>query len=581
MPLDAVCLSFIKTELSNAIIGARIDKIHQPNRDEVTLSVRSTNGSAQLFCSVNTARARVQLSKIKRENPQTPPMFCMLLRKHLVGGTIKDIIQPDLERTIIFKIHVTNELGDMVEKKLIAELMGRHSNLILVDENQRILDCIRRVSETSSGRQVLPGMFYEFPQSQNKTNPLTFDIAKLDELRTTISPDKQMDKYLVDTFAGISPLIARELSVKVTGEVGSSIQEKGDILLSKMHSFFSDIQSSPPTPYILHRNGEPTDFSYTPILQYGSESNLQLMPSFSDMLDAFYEKKEHGERMRQKGHDLIRSVTTLHERISRKLQIQTNEYEESENSDALRQIGDIITSNLYCLEKGMHSFTTVNFYDPNGTEITIKLDSLLTPQQNAGRYYKKYNKAKNAVFILSEQIGKGKIELNYISSVLDSLSRVEKEKDLDEIRAELEQGGYLKKRSKSKKKMKSETSKPLEFQSSSGFRISVGKNNMQNDILTHKMAGRFDMWFHVQAIHGSHVILWTEGKEVDTQSMTEAAMIAVWYSQGKDGNKVPVDYTLVKHLRKPPGAKPGMVIYHTYETSYVTADSATIDSLKQ
>lgn len=581
MPLDAICLSALVRELNTQVVGGRVDKVHQPARDEVILSVRTTEGSHRLLLSASPTRPRAQLTAIPRENPAEPPMFCMLLRKHLTGGRIQMVYQPSMERIVEFQIEATNEIGDLTVKRLILETMGRHSNLILLDQEGRIIDCIRKVDQDMSAqRQILPGMFYRSPPTQGKSNPLELTESMAMQRLSQISRERQMDKCLVDMFSGISPLIARELAFEVAGSTDALIGDNAEQLIVHLKTLLDNASNGLITPYMLIRDKKPVDFSFRPIFQYGPSTEIKQMDSFSALLDEFYAVKEANERVRQKGQELIRSVTTARDRISRKLGFQRQELGETKNRDQFRQLGDLITSNLFRMEKGMQEFKTVNYYDPEGTEITIQLDPMRTPQQNAARYYKDYHRAKTAEQVLTEQIEKGEQELSYLNSVLESLSRAEGERDLEEIRRELEECGYVRKRSKGKKQVKRPPSKPLEFRSSAGLRISVGRNNTQNDELTSKMAGRSDFWFHAQSIHGAHVILWTDGKEPDLQSMTEAAMLAAWFSQGREGSKIPVDYTRVKFVKKPSGARPGMVIYSTYETTYVTPEENVIKSLQ-
>ncbi len=581
MPLDAICLSALTRELSPVLVGARIDKIHQPAHDEVILSLRTPQGGLRLLLSASPSRPRAQITELSRENPAQAPMFCMLLRKHLSGGRIRALSQPPMERLLSFEFEVTDELGDPVVKTLVLEAMGRHSNVILLDPEGRIVDCLRKVSQDmSSERQILPGMFYRVPPKQDKWNPLCLSEQDKERLISLISRETPMDKWLVENFGGVSPLIARELAFETTGETDAPLGDRAGELLGRLSHLLEQVNEGRAVPYLLVRDQKPTDFSFRPILQYGPSTELRQMESFSKLLDAFYVERETNERMRQKGQDLIRSVTTLRDRVARKLGFQRKELEETKDRESLRIFGDLITANLYRLEKGMRSFETENFYDPEGGLVTVKLDPLRAPSQNAARYYKEYQKAKTAEQILTEQIAKGEQELTYLQSVLESLSRAEGERDLEEIRREMEEGGYIRRRSKEKGKVKRSMSKPLEFRSTAGLRISVGRNNLQNDELSCKMASRSDLWFHVQGIHGAHVILWTEGKEADLASMTEAAQLAAWFSQGRAGGKVPVDYTPVKYVKKPSGAKPGMVVYHTYETAYVVPDEELVKALQ-
>ena len=562
MPLDAICLTALLEELRPALLGGKIDKIYQPGRDEVVMAVRAPAGNVRLLFSANPGRPRVQLTEIARENPDKPPMFCMLLRKHLTGARILDIAQPPMERLADFRLETVDELGDRVERRLILECMGRRANLILLDQEGRIIDCLRRVdADMSAQRQLLPGLFYRLPPGPDKLNPLTADEAALAAALDNPT-GREGDKLLLDVFQGISPLIAREMAFRA-GE--------GE-LLPQVERLIKTVKENDFAPYLLFREGKPVDFTFLPILQYGPETESRRQDSFSKLLDTFFSEKDRDDRVRQRGQDLIRSVTNARDRTARKLANQRRELAATGDREVLRQQGDIITSNLHRMERGQSVLRAVNYYDPEGAEIDIPLDSLLTPQQNAAKYYKAYNKAKTAEQMLTLQIEKGEGELDYLNSVLENIALAEGERDLQEIRQELEDTGYLRRPGKAAKRARRTAGKPMEFRSSAGLRITVGKNNSQNDQLTTKLAHKSDVWLHTQKIHGSHVILWTEGAPPDAQSLSEAAILAAWFSQGREGKKVPVDYTPVKYVKKPAGARPGMVIYTTYQTAYVDPD---------
>lgn len=574
MPLDAICLRALVSELNHQLLGARIDKVHQPARDEVIISLRHAGGNARLLLSANPARPRLSLTTQSFENPAAPPMFCMLLRKHLSGGKIQSMIQPSMERVVLITIEAMDELGEYKEKRLIIETMGRHSNLILTDSENRIIDCLRRVDmEMSQSRQVLPGLFYRLPPPQKKQNPLMSTSEERQAAFAAAPPEKQLSQWLLDTYLGLSPLLCRELSYKVAGDTEARILHVSeDMFLSRFTQFLEDVNASRFTPFMLLQQGRPVDFSCFPIQQYGSSMEYQQMDSFSQLLDAFYALRETKERIALRGQDLKKTVTSARDRIARRLALQQKELAQAENRDMLREYGDLVTSNLHQMRKGMTVLQTVNYYDPAGAVVSIALDPLLTPQQNAARYYKKYQKAKNAAHYLTEQISQGQQELQYVDSVLDALSKAEREQDLLEIRQELLDNGYLNRRSHSRKEKRLSPSRPMEFRSTSGLSILVGKNNMQNDALTLKTALKSDLWLHVQKMPGSHVILRCEGQTPDAQSIFEAASLAAYYSSGREGQNVPVDYTQVRYVKKPSGARPGMVVYTPYQTAYVTPD---------
>ena len=577
MPLDALCLSGVVHELQNALSGAKIDKIYQPGRDEVVLALRAPAGNVKLLLSANPSHPRAHLTQISRENPDKPPMFCMLLRKHLSGARLLELVQPPMERVVDLRLEALDELGDRVERRLVLEAMGRHSNLILLDGEGRIMDCLRRVdSDMSARRQVLPGLFYRLPPAQEKLDPSSLDRAALESALAAAPEESQADKWLLDTFGGLSPLICRELAFRAGGATDARLHQMGEggrsRLLDELEGLLRSVQENSFTPVMLEKEGHPSDFTFQPISQYGPAVSCVPFPSFSALLDRFYEQRENQERVRQRGQDLIRSVTNARDRAARKIGLQEQELAATRDRERLRQFGDIITSNLHAMEKGMSRLTAADFYDPECPQIHIPLDPLLTPQQNAAKYYKEYNKAKTAESNLTLQLEKGRRDLDYLNSVLEAIALAEGERDLQEIRQELTDTGYLRRPSKARDRGKRVASKPMEFRSSSGLRISVGKNNTQNDLLTTKQAFKSDLWFHTQKIHGSHVILWTEGGQPDLTSIQEAAQLAAWFSQGRESGKVAVDYTPVKYVKKPGGARPGMVVYTTYETAYVAPD---------
>lgn len=556
MPLDALCLSGLVHELNGALSGARIDKIYQPGRDEVVLALRAPGGNVKLLLSANPNHPRPQLTQLPRENPDAPPMFCMLLRKHLSGGRILSIAQPHLERVVEIRLEALDELGDRVERRLVLEAMGRHSNLILLDGEGRITDCLRRVDgDMSARRQVLPGLFYRLPPAQAKLDPTALDRGELERLLAAAPPQAQADQWLLDAFGGLSHLVCRELACRAGGSTDARLDAMGQEgrrrLLDGLEGLLKDVQENRFTPVMVTIDGRPKDFSFLPLEQYGSAAGLTPFPTFSQLLDQFYEQRENQERIRQRGQDLIRSVTNARDRLTRKLANQDRELTATLDRKRLRQYGDIITSNFHAMDKGMARLRATDFYDPEGREVEIPLDPLLTLQQNAAKYYKEYNKAKTAQRMLTIQMEKGRGELDYLNSVLENITLAEGERDLQEIRQELVDTGYLCRPSKAKGREKRASSKPMEFCSSAGLRIAVGKNNTQNDLLTCKLAAKGDIWLHTQKIHGTHVILFTQGRTPDPGSLQEAACLAAWFSQGRESGKVPVDYTPVKYVKKP------------------------------
>lgn len=576
MPFDAMFLSAVCDELRQELIGARVEKIQQPARDMVVLQLR---GKARLLLSASGNRPRFHVTQASYENPAQPPMFCMLLRKHLAGGRIAAIEQPPAERSVELTLDCTDEMGTPCQKRLILELMGRNSNLILTDGENRILDCMRRVDfEMSEQRQVLPGLFYHRPPRQEgKLTPQELTKPALERLLAQTAAPVHLDRWIVDHVAGISPLIARELAFGFCGETDADVLTLDRARLAEALTQPSLLQARQPT--LLLCGGRPKDFTYCPIRQYGAYMTARTMPSFSTLLDAFYTETEQRERMLQKSQSLRRTVTNLLERTRRKLAAQRKEREASLDRETLRRRGDIVTANLHAMTRGMTVLRAEDFYQEDMPEIEIPLRPELSPQQNAARFYKEYNKAKHAEKILAEQIARGEIEEEYLGAVLDELNRAESERDLAEIRAELEAGGYVRSADR-RRQQKQPASRPMRFRSSDGFEILVGRNNRQNDQLSLKTARRDDLWLHIQKFHGTHVIVCCAGAPVPDGTITEAAMLAAWYSQAREGQNVPVDVTQVRNLRKPNGAKPGMVVYDRYRTVIVTPDAALCERLR-
>ena len=577
MPLDAICLQAVVQELKPLLTGQRIDKVQMPARDQAVLTLRA----GRLLLNAGAGAPRLQMTALTRENPAEPPMFCMLLRKHLVGARVMDITQPPLERLVRLELDSADDFGRPGHRTLVLEAMGRRSNLILLDEEGRIIDCLRRVdAEMSAARQVLPGLFYLPPVSQGRL-PVTEETeAGFQEKLSAAAPERQIDTFLLDSYFGISPLIARELAFLAAGETDARLFGLGPEgerrLWNELEKLMADIRDNRFTPVGLKRNGEPLDFSYRPIRQYGDAVEQVVYDNFSALMDDFYAQRERRERLRQRGADLTRAASTARDRLRRKLAAQEKEYAQTQERDQLRLWGDLITANLYRMERGQRVLETENYYDPEGGMAKVPLDPLLTPQQNAAKYYKRYNKAKTAEKYLREQMSIARRDLEYLESVLEELERAETDQDFSDIREELRQAGFLRKQGK---KQVSRPARPLEFRTSGGLRVLVGRSNRQNDRLTHD-ADRRDLWLHTQKIHGAHVILCTGGREVDEASLEEAAGLAAWYSQAKSSANVPVDCTAVKNVKKPAGSRPGMVTYTNFRTLYVTPEEDLVRRLR-
>ena len=577
MPFDAIFMTALAGELRQALTGGKVDKLYQPARDEAVLHMRAGRDNVRLLLSASPAHPRAQLTRVPRENPETPPMFCMLLRKHFTGARLLELTQPSMERLLDFRFETLDELGDRVERRLVLECIGRKSNLIMLDGAGRITDCMRRAEvDLSAKRPVMPGLFYAPPEPAGRLDPAAMAPEELRSFVLANAPEGDgQDKWLLDTFNGLSPLTARELVFQ-----GEGTREG---LADRLAQLMERVKAGDFTPTVLLREGRPFDFTFQPILQYGPAVELKRYPTFSALLDDFYEQKEAQERVKQRGQDFIRSVTQARNRTAKKIANQEADLARTADREKLRRYGDIITTNFYAMSRGQSVLRAQDYYDPACPEVDIPLDPLLTPQQNAARYYKDYKKAQKAEEMLTLQIEKNRGELDYLDSVLQMITLSEGDRDLQEIRQELMDNGYLKQHRRkmtAKGKQKIVHAKPLEFRSSGGLTILVGKNNSQNDRLTHREADKRDLWLHAQKLHGSHVILKTGGLPPDERSLTEAAMLAAWFSQGRDSGQVPVDYTPVKAVKKPAGAKPGYVIYHTYQTLYVTPDEETVRTLR-
>ncbi|MCQ2513884.1 MAG: NFACT family protein [Ruminococcus sp.] len=571
MALDGLFLRHIKNEIEKEALGARVSQIYQPNREELVFALRTFNGNKKLLMSARANSPRVNFCSKTPENPPQPPMFCMLLRKRIGGGKLVGIRQLDCDRVIFFDFDCINELGDNVRITVVCEIMGMYSNIIIVDSDGIIIDSLKRVDLTmSSKRLILPNIKYELPESQDKLNIIESMAEEVAETASGVMPETLLNKALLKTIQGVSPIICREIEYNVlegaTNQIEGILYER---LVSQLSNLKRIAENCSGEPYIVYReDGKPMDFSFIPIEQYGGFVKVEKCGSFSELLDLFYETRDTRERMRVKSQSLIKMLNNTRERISRKLGKQQLELAQCENREELRICGDLLQANLYRAEKGKEYIEVENFYDENYAVIRIRLNPAISPAANAQKYYKDYQKAKNAEKVLTEQIEKGKNELEYIESVLDTVNRAENEKELAQIREELTEQGYLHKQRGKQRPLAALP--PIEFESSDGFKILVGRNNKQNDKLTLKTATKKDIWLHTKDIHGSHTIIISDGREVSDTAIYEAARIAAYHSKAQNSSQVPVDYTLVKYVSKPSGAKPGMVIYVNNKTVYVT-----------
>jgi len=586
LPFDGVVTKCVVAELKETILDGRIEKIFQPERDEIMLNIRAKGQNYKLVLSANSSYPRIHFTETVKENPIAPPVFCMLLRKHLSGAKIIGVEFNDYERIVTLLVESINELGDLSIKKLIIEIMGRHSNIILVNSDDKIIDSIKHVdSETSSVREVMPARPYILPPSQDKTNPENMDIEKLFE-NTDEYSNVGVEKYLLNKIKGFSHLLCREICFRAGVDERISISylstHARERIKSALHELVSQIARDDFKPCLIFENDsfeKPLDFHCIEIKQY---NNIQYEASISRVLDIFYSKRDLLERTRQKKSSLIKVLQTNIDRCNKKLSIQQEKLREVSDREKLRLYGELITANIYNIPKNAKSAKLLNYYSEDNEYIEVPLDENLSPQENAQRYFKKYAKAKSAYKYTSEQLQETVSELEYLEGVLVQLENSDKIQEIEEIKEELIEQGYISSRKKaSLKKKNDKASLPMHFKSSEGLDIYVGKNNRQNDFLTMKQAASKDIWLHARNIPGSHVIIKKQQKDIGENTLLEAAILAAYYSRAKMSSTVPVDYTEVKNVKKPPGAKPGMVIYENFKTIIVTPDESVVKSLKQ
>ncbi|MBR3556310.1 MAG: NFACT family protein [Oscillospiraceae bacterium] len=574
MPLDALCIWEVTKELQ-ALVGSRVDKVQQPERDVLLLHLRGGAGAVRLLVSAGSGSARVHLTRMDRENPAEPPMFCMLLRKHLSGARLLSLEQPAWERVMLLRFACLDEMGEASEKTLAVEMMGRNANIILADGAGRILDCLHKADPMSAPkRPLLPGLFYALPPAQEKESIFLITEEGFREAFDRALRDQNADDWLVQSFAGVSPLLAREIVWSATGESDARLRATS---AERLWAAFTALRDAPGRPTMLLRADAPYDLYCRPIRQYGGALRQERMESFSQLLDGFYTEKERLAHQQQRSQALVKLIRNRRERAARKLASRLEERKATAQRETWRQYGDLIKANLYRMKRGQTALEAENFYDPDSAPVVIPLEAKLSPQQNAERYYKLYTKAKNAEKVLAEQIAEAQRELEYLESVQQELKLAAGEKDLGEIRQELISQGYL--HPTDKRRRKDPPPRPLRFRSPDGCLIQVGKNNLQNDWPTLKSADKNDLWFHVQKSHGSHVV--ARCTREDREAVEAAALLAAWYSDARDSANVPVDYTLVRYVKKPSGARPGMVIYTDYKTIYVTPERGKVEALEQ
>lgn len=570
MALDGITLHFIKTELEQSVLGARVEKIYQPSKTELVFLLRTRNGAYRLLLSAESASARVHLTETQVENPQNPPMLCMLFRKHLTGAILRDLRQVGLDRILFLDFDAVNEIGDKVRLSLCVEITGQHSNLILIGDDGKILDAVKRVDETkSSVREILPGCTYCLPPRQAKVD-LSVQTPQEAVERIVQMPNALLSKAFMQTIEGISPIVSRELAARCAGDATACVSACSAQQICAVLSLLAQIIAENKPVYCIcsTAEGTPFDFSFLDILQYGNAYQKTYADSFCALLDSFYAERDRVLRAKRKAGDLYKSLHTLQERTVRKIANQQADLQACADKERLRVFAELINAHQYALEKGASFYELPNYYDENRL-LRVPADPSLSPAQNAQKYYKAYKKAHTAEKRLADLIVQAQAEVVYFDSVLDAVSRAETESELQLIRQELIEGGYLKRKKGGKQRLPKELP-PYRFQTEEGFTVLVGRNNVQNDRLTLKTAKNYDIWLHTQGFAGSHTVLVSDNREITDAAIVEAAEIAAYFSSASDAQKVPVDYTRIKNIKKPVGAKPGKVIYHIYNTVYVT-----------
>ncbi|MBB6216963.1 putative ribosome quality control (RQC) complex YloA/Tae2 family protein [Anaerosolibacter carboniphilus] len=586
MPLDGLVVSAIVDELNNKVCHGKIEKVYQPEDDEINLLIRCMGKNYRLVASASSHNPRVHITTINKQNPSSPPMFCMLMRKHLQGGKITAIEQKDFERIITIDIENYDELGSLTTKQLIIEIMGKHSNIILIDKAQnKILDSIKRISgDLNRYREILPGKTYIHPPDQGKANPLQLNKEDFIGLFQHLTQGSILYKALYTSFQGISPITAMEICKRAEVDEDTALVNISSNTYEALWHAFDHIMQS-----MKHKNYVPNlirdkaehhvvDFSSILLKHYEYLYNTITFDSISRVLEDYYFHRDLQERLKQKSVDLRKFIQHSLEKLYKKLQKLSEDLRDAERSEDYRIYGELLTANLHLIRKGATEVEVVNYYDEEGNTVLIPLDVHLSPSQNAQRYFKRYGKSKTAIKEIHRQVKEAQNEIKYFENILVFIENATEIQDLDDVRSELIDEGYLKKRKEKTEKNKGRT-KPLSFTSSDGFEILVGKNNKQNDELTLKMASKKDLWLHTKDIPGSHVIVISKNLDVPDKTILEAATLAAFHSKGKLSENVPVDYTEVRNVRKPNGAKPGMVIYESHRTIYVTPTNDKIDQI--
>lgn len=594
MAFDAGMLACSVHEICALALGGRIEKVMQPERDEIILQIRSLEGGKRLLINAGS-NPRIGFTGLAKENPQQAPMFCMLLRKHLTGAKLSAVTQMGFERAVTLAFDTRDEMGFACTRYLIAEVMGKYSNLIFAEDAHpdapdgklRIVSALKTVDfTTSSQRQILPGMIYENPPAQDKLDPTAVTFEAFKSAYDKTDGEKPLDKFILSTFCGISAAVAREMTFIATRHTDTPARyADAETLWKGFDHVMSRIREGNYSPCMVYDGTTPVEYAFCPLTHYGDGQETRPFESAGQLLDAYFETRDRESRIKQRAADVLRLLTHAESRIRKKLDLQRAELSDCEKADGYKKYGDMITANLYQLSRGMKQAELTDYEDwreetGDFGSVVITLDERLTPAANAQKYYKKYTKARNAKIELTKQIDLGEAELAYVYTVFDSLTHAETTADLAEIRDELYRSGYASRMKGYAAPKKQPAPAYAKFRTSGGFTVLCGKNNLQNEYITHKLAEKNDYWFHAKNVPGSHVLLVTDGMEPGDDDFTEAACIAAQYSKAAGGAQIPVDYLLARHVRKVPGAKPGFVVYHTNWTAYVTPEAEKVAAMR-
>ncbi len=587
MAFDAGMLACVIHELKVQSLGARVEKVYQPQADEILIQIRSREGGKKLLINAGSNNPRIGFTFSTKENPAVPPMFCLFLRKHLSGATLSAVEQEGFERVVRLEFDTRDEMGFSCKRMLYAEIMGKYSNLIFTDGEGKVLGALKTVDfTTSSLRQVLPGMRYELPPSQDKADPLTATEESFRAAYAAAPEDGRCDKWITAAYMGISATVAREMVYRATRHIDTPVRYcTRDLLWREFSAVMDTIREGTYRPTLITEGDRPVEYAFIELSQYGKTEGLEAkaFDSPGAMLDAYFDNRDREQRVRQRASDVLHILTNAETRLRKKMELQRGELAECEQGETFKKQGDLITANLYQLQRGMKQAVLTDYedYHEDGTygEVVVELDERLTPAANAQRLYKKYNKAKNARVMLIEQLKKGEEELAYIYTVFDALSHAETAADLSEIRDELYRSGYAS-RMKGYTRPKQTAPTVAKFLTDGGYTVLCGKNNVQNEYITHKLAEKSDYWFHVKGRPGSHVLMVCHGEEPGERDFTQAAEIAAWFSSAEGAPNTAVDYTFARHVKKPASGKPGLVIYHTNWTAYVSPKADEIARLR-